>query len=435
MFGTFPIRINLTKSMKTRRLILSLGLALAGFAGLQAQTHKCATHDIWETKALRDPSMIERKQQSDLAIQNWISSHPQADETAAVITIPVVVHVVYKNQTENISDAQIYSQIDVLNQDFRLLNPDSLDNTHPFWSVTADAEIEFCLASIDPNGNATTGITRTSTTHNTFQNLNIDDIKFTSAGGKDNWDPTQYLNLWVCDLGNQLYGYATFPSDLAVDPNYDGVVINYNSFGTVGAVVAPGDQGRTGSHEIGHWLDLSHIWGDQICGDDLVADTEPAEDANYGCFTFPFNANNNCGSGVNGEMYMNYMDYTDDACMAMFTAGQKARMRAALNGDRSALLSSAGCSGATGVRDLAGNPTISLYPNPSNGMVTVETRNFTPRQATISVTNALGVEVMRYDAVHAFPYSMDLSKLPSDLYFVRLAAGNQLLTQKVVVTH
>ena len=421
--------------MKTRQLLFSLSLSILGFAGLQAQSTRCAAHDIWEAKALRDPSMIERRQQSNLAIQNWIASNPQTDETAALVTIPVVVHVVYKNQTENISDAQIFSQMDVLNQDFRLLNPDSLAVNHPFWPVTADAEIEFCLASVDPNGNATTGITRTSTTHSTFQNLNIDDIKFTSAGGKDNWDPTRYLNIWVCDLGNQLYGYATFPSDLAVDPDYDGVVINYTAFGTLGTVIAPGDQGRTATHEIGHWLDLSHIWGDQNCGDDLVADTEPAEDANYGCFTFPYNANNNCGAGANGEMYMNYMDYTDDACMAMFTFGQKARMRAALNGDRSAMLSSAGCSGATGVRDAAAVQAIKLYPNPSNGMVTLETSNFTPRQATISVTNALGVEVMHAAGVKAFPYSLDLSSLPSDLYFVRLAAGNQLLTQKIVVSH
>lgn len=379
--------------------------------------------------------MIERKQLSETATQNWLTAHPNADETQAVITIPVVVHVVYNGAGQNISDSQIRSNITTLNEDYRLLNADSVPSGHPFWVNTADSEIEFCLATTDPSGNTTTGITRTSTSHGTFQNANIDDIKFTSAGGKDNWDPTHYLNIWVCDLGNQLYGYATFPSDLAASPDYDGVVINYTAFGSEGTASAPSDLGRTATHEIGHWLNLSHIWGDQFCGDDFVPDTEPAEDANYGCFTFPHNALNTCGSGPNGEMYMNYMDYVDDNCMNMFTFGQKSRMRAALNTDRSAMLTSTGCSGTAGVKDVHGNATITVFPNPSTGILTLNAKNLSPKQASVAVLNTLGVEVLRHEAVKSFPHELDLSALPADLYFVKVSSGNSVLTQKVIITH
>ncbi len=379
--------------------------------------------------------MIARRQQSEMANQAWTATHPTANKTQAIITIPVVVHVVYNNSTENVSNAQVLSQIETLNQDFRLMNADSLPTNHPFWGNTADSEIEFCLATTDPNGNATTGITRTSTSHGPFLDPNLDDIKFTNLGGHDNWDPTHYLNLWVCDLGNSLYGYATFPSELATDPNYDGVVVNYTAFGNTGTVVSPSDLGRTATHEIGHWLNLSHIWGDQNCGDDLVADTEPAQDANYGCPSFPYNALSSCGSSANGEMYMNYMDYVDDNCMKMFTLGQKSRMRTALNGERSAMSGSAGCGGVTAVKDIQHSNVVTLSPNPSTGIVTVSAPDLKAKSTSIVVTNALGAEVQRYNAVQAFPFNLDLSQLASDLYFVRIANGNSLVTQKIMITH
>jgi hypothetical protein len=391
--------------------------------------------EVWQQHVLKDPAALERKAQSDLATQNWIATHGNTEETQAVITIPVVVHVVYNTTNQNISDAQIQSQIVSLNEDFRLLNPDSVPTGHPFWPYTADSQVEFCLAAVDPNGNATTGITRTSTTHGVFADPNLDDIKFTSLGGKDNWDPTQYLNLWVCNLGSSLYGFATFPSDLSLYPEYDGVVIDFKAFGSIGTATAPANLGRTGTHEIGHWLNLSHIWGDSFCGDDLVSDTEPAEESNYGCPTFPYNAFNSCGTGADGEMYMNYMDYVDDNCMNMFTFGQKNRMRAALNGDRSALLTSPGCTGIAAVNDLHAADAVSLSPNPSNGLVTLQAANFPVRNAGIVVSNAMGVEVQRHEAVKSFPFELDLSALPSDIYFVRISNGNHFVSKKVVVSH
>lgn len=261
--------------------------------------------------------------------------------TRTVVSIPVVVHVLYNITEENISDAQIQSQIDVLNKDFRKLNSDIGSVPTAFAGLAADSEVEFCLATVDPNGATTTGITRTSTTKTSFGT--DDKMKYTAQGGKDAWNTSKYLNLWVCDLGTSLLGYAQFPGGSAAT---DGVVIHYKYFGTIGTATAPYHKGRTATHEIGHWLNLRHIWGDANCGSDLVSDTPTQQTSNYGCPSYPHVT---CSNGTNGDMFMNYMDYTDDACMYMFSTGQKTRMQSlfAAGGARASLLTSNGCSGGT----------------------------------------------------------------------------------------
>lgn len=419
--------------MVMKNYFITAALLAISAASSWAQSEKCTSQSRWEALAAKDHTMIERREAGERLKQAWLANPANTEETQAVITIPVVVHVVYNNANQNISNSQIFSQIETLNEDFRLLNPDSVPYGHAFWPHTADCEIEFCLATTDPNGNATTGITRTSTSHGPFSGNSGDDVKFSSSGGHDNWDPTKYLNIWVCNLGTALYGFATFPSDLSTSPEYDGVVINYTAFGNTGTAQSPSDMGRTATHEIGHWLDLSHIWGDDFCGDDLVNDTEPAEDANYGCPSFPYNANNSCGAGANGEMFMNYMDYVDDYCMTMFTFGQKNRMRATLNNERQGLQSSQGCSlpAATDESALASQLTVS--PNPSSGEFTLSLKG-AKANATLTVVNALGA-VVRSERIAAFPYSIDLGALPSDLYFLRVQSGKELVTSKVVLAH
>ncbi|MTI31700.1 zinc metalloprotease [Cytophagales bacterium RKSG123] len=236
-----------------------------------------------------------------------------------ILTIPVVVHVVYNTSQQNVSDSQIQSQIDVLNEDFRKLNDDHTNTPSEFADLVADIGIEFQLATTDPNGNSTTGITRTQTSSSSFSYTN-DGVKFNSSGGKDAWPSNKYLNLWVCNISGSVLGYAQFPGD---DPATDGVVIDYQYFGTTGTATAPFDKGRTGTHEVGHWLNLRHIWGDGGCGaSDYVDDTPSAASEYYGCPSYP---QNSCSSN---DMFMNYMDYVDDACMVMFSEGQKERMRA-----------------------------------------------------------------------------------------------------------
>ncbi len=244
------------------------------------------------------------------------------------VTIPVVVHVIYKNPSENIADQQIFSQIDVLNEDYKALNVD-ISKIPTIWqNTTASAHISFALAQKDPAGNPTTGITRTQTTQDSFGD--DDSVKFAVSGGADAWPADDYLNIWVCNLGGGLLGYAQFPGGPA---STDGVVILNKAFGKGGITQAPFHLGRTATHEVGHYLNLLHIWGDthQCQGTDFVADTPNAQNPNTGKPVFPHIS---CSNGPNGDMFVNYMDYVDDDSMVMFTAGQVTRMQATLSGAR-----------------------------------------------------------------------------------------------------
>jgi hypothetical protein len=255
---------------------------------------------------------------------------PETLAAARVVTIPTVVHVVYRTTTQNVSTAQVKSQIKVLNRDFRATNPDKSKVPAVWKGLVTDSRIKFALARTDPTGKATTGITRTKTDRASFGD--DDDVKFKARGGADAWPTSRYLNIWVCNLQPWL-GYAQFPGGPATT---DGVVILYTAFGTTGQARPPFDLGRTTTHEVGHWLNLRHIWADtEDCGgSDFVADTPNSEGPNYGRPVFPHVT---CSNGPNGDMFMNYMDYVDDEAMFLFTAQQVLRMRTALEGARSGI--------------------------------------------------------------------------------------------------
>ena len=227
----------------------------------------CGSMDHLHHQLEQSPKLQDNMENIEKATQRFINDPTKA--VNGVITIPVVVHVIYNTSSENISTSQINSQMTVLNDDFRRLNSDANNN----WSQAADVEIDFCLASVDPSGNATSGITRTSTSVSAFGTN--DNMKFNSSGGKDAWPAGDYLNMWVCDISGGILGYAQFPGGA---PATDGVVIDYQYFGTNGTATAPFDLGRTCTHEVGHWLNLRHIWGDGNCNvDDFVTDTPTSD--------------------------------------------------------------------------------------------------------------------------------------------------------------
>ncbi len=250
-----------------------------------------------------------------------------------VLRIPVVTHVVHATDEQNVSEEQIDSQFAVLNEDFRAANAD-VKGVPPVWQgLVADARIEFYRATVDPQGNPTTGVVRTRTDVPSFSDDEA--VKYTDRGGSDAWPADRYLNVWVCRLGGGLLGYAQFPGGPAVT---DGVVITYTGFGTTGTAAKPFDLGRTTTHEIGHWLNLFHIGGDDgtgCSGTDSVSDTPNQAGQNFGTPVFP---SVTCNNGPNGDMFMNYMDYTDDVAMFMFTHGQTLRVEACLAGPRQGLL-------------------------------------------------------------------------------------------------
>jgi len=296
---------------------------------------------------------LEQLEKQTLEYINRLKKTNYSDFRTTVVTIPVVVHVVYKNANENISDAKVQSQIDALNNFFRRQNADVSTVPSPFNSLAADVMIQFELAKRDPNCLPTNGITRTSTTVTSFNNNPLgatpqdrNAVKFNSSGGADCWPSDQYLNLWSCDLAGGLIGYAAFPSDLATRPTEDGVVMDFMAFGTVAPVFPTLNLGRVCGHEVGHWLNLRHIWGDdcpstnQCAGTDFVDDTPNQECNNSGCPTFP--KTDACTGSTPGVMFMNQMDYTDDACRLLFTNDQSDRMAATLFTVRNSLLSSQG---------------------------------------------------------------------------------------------
>jgi hypothetical protein len=260
--------------------------------------------------------------------------------------IPVVIHVLWHDAQDDLPEAQLRSQIDVLNEDFRLRNADREAIPAPFRSEAGDALVEFALARRDPQGRASTGITRTRTPHASFPydgspgaTARLDELVKTGEHGVAAWPREHYLNLWVCPLGGGLLGYAQFPGGAAAT---DGVVVRSSAFGRVGSLSADYALGRTCTHEVGHWLDLLHVWGDDgsaCTGSDAVADTPNQGGPNLGKPAFPHPS---CGNAPDGDMFMDFMDYVDDAAMCMFTRGQVERMAATLAGPRRSLLFSPG---------------------------------------------------------------------------------------------
>jgi len=315
------------------------------FTSLIFAQERCGTTQYLQMLENSNPEIATKRAKLEKDIQKWIKENPDYQQKT-IITIPVVVHIVYASPQQNITDAQVQSQIDVLNKDYRRTNIDVIMTPSVWQSIAADCEIEFCLTSTDPNGNNTNGITRTQTSQSSFS-MQGDPVKDASSGGKDAWPNDDYLNIWVCNLGSSLLGYATPPfGNIGSD---DGVVIGYNYFGTQGTVQSPYNKGRTTTHEVGHWLNLEHLWGSGwgSCGNDNVNDTPTQEEENYGCQAFPHNANSCNTTNSNGDMFMNYMDYSNDGCMNMFTQGQKTRMIAAINQSRQNLLNHNLCGSGT----------------------------------------------------------------------------------------
>ena len=297
-----------------------------------AKRRQCGAMQVYEELAETYPPFRDNQARIHEFTRRGIESGAVQKTARRLITIPVVVHVVYKRQAQNISNAQIRSQIDRLNRDYRATNPDRNQTPAVWQGLIGDAKIEFALAKRNPRGQRTDGITRTKTSRDSFPAAG-DPVKKRSEGGKTAWPSRRYLNIWVCNLESYL-GYAQFPGGPA---RTDGVVILYTAFGTRGTARAPFDKGRTATHEVGHWLNLRHIWADTLgCGGtDFVADTPNAAGPNYGKPSFPHTS---CNNGPNGDMFMNYMDYTDDPAMFMFTQGQAARMNATLAGPRKSFL-------------------------------------------------------------------------------------------------
>lgn len=379
--------------------------------------------------------------------EDWISTQIKSDQATGtankahiVYTLPVVVHIIHQGSavgaSYNLSVAQIQSQIDVLNEDYNKLNFDTALIPSVFSGLAADCEINFCLAQRDPNGNATTGIDRINKVTKGWGPLPYDQT-YMNATVKPNsvWNVNKYLNIWVVPLSGGLLGYATFPPSSTLSglsgpygtTTTDGVVIQYNAFGRVGVLDPTYNKGRSATHEIGHWLGLRHTWGDANCGNDYCTDTPTSQTSNFGCPSFP---SVTCNNGPNGDMFMNYMDYTDDACMFMFTPNQKLRMTTVLTHTpfRVSLAASGSCEPVViGINENSEFLNLSVYPNPTRDELTILFANQHGKgNVNFRVLNTIGAEVFSTSMALNLTgeYKLNLANLAQGFYFVEISTAD-----------
>ncbi len=346
-----------------------------------------------------------------------------------VVNIPVVIHVVWSKAEENISDAQIQSQLDVLNQDFSAGN--SQVSTVPviFQALIADVGFHFCLASKDPNGNSSTGIVRTQT-NNSIGIGGTPALHHTSQGGSDAWDTGKYLNIWVAKFAGNLGGVGSFPGEGPADEQ--GVEINYKQFGTIGtATSSPYNLGRTCTHEIGHFFNLDHVWGpnaNSCCNeDDGVLDTPVSCEDYLG----------ECPSGTTfsctaPDMWMNFMNYTDDACMAMFSKGQKQRMYDALNNFRPGLLDSNGCQSVATTEEIQ-TLELRILGNPVQWQLDFEIKTTKVGEWKVELLNALGQPVFCGVKMPNTLARLDVQSFSRGLYFLVASQNETRTVQRVLL--
>lgn len=306
----------------------------------------CGAESLYQIKLKNDPTLVDK----ELEIENFTRKYIEHNAALRLasqseIVIPVVFHVIYNKDTQNVSTLRLIEQIEVLNRDFNAMNFDIDKVPDAFKGFIGKFNVKFVLANRDPKGNVTDGIERVKTSKSVAFNYATDDMKRKATLGADAWDTKSYLNIWVCDMKdysdptNTLLGYATFPTSAGTFS--DGVVLNYLFVGMTGAA-KPFNLGRTATHELGHYFNLRHIWGDanNCTADDGVADTPKQYTYSSGEPSFP--KIDNCTRVSPGIMFMNYMDYSNDAALLMFTNNQVSRMLATMSGPRASLLSSKG---------------------------------------------------------------------------------------------
>ncbi|MEO6902110.1 MAG: M43 family zinc metalloprotease [Bacteroidia bacterium] len=431
---------------------------LAGSYFLQAQittseelVKRCGTMEHMEYLKQQDPTLEKQLEDYDKVLDQWVAKHPSGDKSRATRIIPIVFHIVYNKDEENISDAKVLSQLKAVNEDFSRTNADTALTPKEFKSVAGNPNIQFCLATIDPSGKPTTGIDRVKTSATGFST--DDKIKYTSSGGADAWDVTKYYNIWIGNLTGGLLGYGEFPTSRA-SKTY-GYVGLYRSTGTTSDVKAPYNKGRTTTHEMGHTFNLRHIWGDngQCGGSDNVIDTPPQKGgskspagSNFGKPVYPLNkgaCTRPDGAGganvtnVNGDMFMNYMDYSDDDVMNMFTKGQVARMDAVMNNaPYNKLFLSNACAVATNVSGLTNDLSFSIYPNPNEGNFNLIFSTSVKASYKIEINNALGQLVYKEelkDFNGEYSQALNVAKYGKGVYTVSILNNQNQSVKKLMV--
>ncbi len=411
---------------------------------------KCNTTFLVNKEIELNKEYLENREKIIKENKLWIDQNN--NNKASSIIIPIVVHVIYRTNHANIgsgtniSDARILDAIRILNEDYSKTNPEFPNPPrNTFLSYSGNPNLEFCLATIDPDGNPTNGITRTASTKTNFDpNNEANDMKRDNTGGKDGWDPSKYLNIWICDLavsasGGMTLGYAYLPGLPSWQDWKDGLVVDFQWFGTIQG--ASGDS-RTATHEIGHYLGLNHTFCESQSGgccdnDNNNVDDTPATDGVYWGSVNNTTNNNTCNDlsyGFNSDlldMDENYMSYSQNTWM--FTNSQVNVMNATLFGYRSSLINSnvtSNCSGIISLNNLQNNQ-IKIYPNPTKGRIFIQNLIKTTNNSII-IKNILGETILTSKSRKSL-VSLDISQLENGVYFIEIYNNNGNRIEKVIL--
>ncbi len=411
------------------RIIFVLLFVVIISVKLQAQV-KCSSAEYLNQELITDISLKNKLEEIEIFTKQSENrtANFRTQSTPQIIKIPVVFHVLYHTIDENISGERIAAQLKALNRDFRKKNPDTLNTPLSFLTHAVDMEIEFYLANSDPLGRSTTGIERKYTPVKYW--YSDDKMKFNSSYGSNAWDPKSYLNIWVCKLDDVL-GYSTMPG---YNLSKEGIVLSYIEINGIGFM--QNNIGRTLVHEVGHWLNLKHIWGDSFCGDDNVDDTPKQSTYTPGC---PTGIRRTCGNTQFGDMYMNYMDFTDDVCMNLFTKGQKQRARALFEpgGYRHTILSSKAFNTPTvynaQVPDFYPQwLDVKIYPNPATDNLNIY-MEYDVRWIgkDIYIMDMNGKIVLKKN-ITSTVQSVNISNLAPGVYFIRAEKEDEKVLRKFI---